>query len=445
MLEALVVQWHCESPLGHSWRVLTSPRLRGPRAKGLGLAGLVAIRLYRAYRMLALLFESLRVDPRKAVLAAALLGSALATDAAPAETIYKNGFPADPGFFPIGVWLQSSRNAAEYRAIGVNTFIGTSDGATRPAVEALAKSGLFAAVGQDEAALGAADGVVRAWLQADEPDNAQPIAPGRYGPCIPAAEVAKRTAQLSARDPTRPVMINFGRGVADPEWAGRGSCTGDLRYYDTAIAGAGILSFDIYPVGSDTERVKGKLQYVARGVRQLVRRRKQGQQVWAILETTALDPQRPVKPEELRAEIWMALTAGANGIVYFVHEWAGGLREDGIFRHPDIVAEAGRIDARIAALAPALNSPSLEGKVAVSSPVPIATMAKRRGRALYLFAVVLRNRAAAASFAVRGLGEAEAEVLGEGRRLKIGGGFFDDRFPGYGVHLYRIGLPEDAH
>jgi GT2 family glycosyltransferase len=45
------------SPLFHSWRVVTSPRLPGTRAKMLGIMGLVMIRLYRSYSMLALLLR----------------------------------------------------------------------------------------------------------------------------------------------------------------------------------------------------------------------------------------------------------------------------------------------------------------------------------------------------------------------------------------------------
>ena len=370
---------------------------------------------------------------------------ALAAASVPARgwTEYTNGFPAEGRFFPLAVWQQSPHDAARYKSMGINTFVGLPDRPTEAGLEELAKQGIFAVSQESEAALNLSDAsVIRAWLQPDEPDNAQPIAPGQYGPCVPAREVVRRTQQMNARDPTRPVMINFGRGVADEEWAGRQSCTGDVKYYDLAVEGAGIVSFDIYPVGSDVEREKDKLQYVARGVRRLVRQVKGGQQVWAIVETTALHQQRPVKPEELRAEVWMALVSGARGIVYFVHEWEGGYRADGIFRHPDIVAAATRIDRQVTALAPVLNSPTLDGKVAVSSPVPIATMAKQYEGVLYLFAVAMRNTPSMPWFAIRGLGDAEADVLGEGRKIPIRGGILYDSFAGYGVHLYRILLGE---
>src|SRR5262249_12595813 len=41
-----------------------------------------------------------------------------------------NGFPKDPSFFPIGVWLQSPTRAMSYKAIGINTYVGLWDGPT---------------------------------------------------------------------------------------------------------------------------------------------------------------------------------------------------------------------------------------------------------------------------------------------------------------------------
>src|SRR5688572_30946341 len=44
-------------------------------------------------------------------------------DAGPAATTYaawKNGPPSDPDYFPIAVWLQDPRNAARFKAAGIN-------------------------------------------------------------------------------------------------------------------------------------------------------------------------------------------------------------------------------------------------------------------------------------------------------------------------------------
>jgi hypothetical protein len=309
-----------------------------------------------------------------------VMASSLMTGARPAaaDGAFPNGFPADKSFFPIGVWQQWPGRAPSYQAIGINTIVGLYEGPTEAQLAELAKHGMFAVAEQNDVALGSANGaVIKGWMQGDEPDNAQPVRLGIYGPCIAAPDVARRTREMKARDPTRPVLINFGRGVADESWRGRGACTGDLNYYDAAIAGADILSFDIYPVASDTPHVRGRLEYVARGIANLTTRAAPGQAVWGFIETTSIEEKQHVTPAELRAEVWIALIHGATGIVYFVHEWTGGFREDGIFRYPETVAAVAKTNDAIRALAPVLNGPTVPGMVAVSSAVPIATTAKQ--------------------------------------------------------------------
>jgi len=374
-------------------------------------------------------------------LAALAMAACLAAKCAlaSASETYENGFPTATDFFPIGVWLQSPANAAKYKAIGINTFVALWEGPTEAPLAELAKQGMYSIAGQNEVGLDSVNrSVIKAWFHSDEPDNAQEAAPGVYGPCIPAEEVVRRSRNIKARDGTRPVFINFGRGVADPAWTGRGSCTGDEEYYPRAIDGADILSFDIYPVGSDTPREKGKLEYVARGVSNLAGLANKGQSVWAILETTALDPKRPITPAELRAEVWMALIHGAKGIAYFVHELAPDFREDAIFRYPEIVEEVSRIDATIAALAPVLHGPDVAGEVSVASSVPIAIEAKEHEGAVYIFAVAMRNEATEARFTIGMPREGSAAAIGEDRTVKIANGAFEDSFLGYGVHLYKI-------
>jgi hypothetical protein len=74
-----------------------------------------------------------------------------------------------------------------------------------------------------------------------------------------------------------------------------------------------------------------------------------------------------------------------------------------------------------------------------SGEVPIDLMVKRHGGATYLFAVGMRNGPARGTFTVRGMrGEASAEVIGEGRRVSLRDGRFEDDFKPYDVHLYRI-------
>jgi hypothetical protein len=350
-----------------------------------------------------------------------------------------NGFPTDADFFPIGVWLQSPTRAANYKAIGINTFVGLYEGPTEQQLAALVRQHMFAVAEQNDVGLKSVNRhIIKAWMQGDEPDNAQPIGLGRYGTCVPAAEVARRTQGMKARDPTRPVLINFGQGVANEFWRGRGPCNGDQGYYDIAIQGADILSYDIYPVGSATPQVKGRLEYVARGVINLVKRAADGQSVWMALETTALDPTRRPTAAEVRAEVWMALIHGATGIFYFVHEFKPNFREDAIFRYPDIVEEVTRTNRLIKSLAAVLKSPSISGTIAVSSTTPIATMVKVFENTIYIFAVAMQNSPSTVRITVGDGHDTNARVLGEARSLTVTDGVLEDSFEGYSVHLYQI-------
>ncbi|HWY61123.1 MAG TPA: hypothetical protein VNW15_04410 [Rhizomicrobium sp.] len=360
-----------------------------------------------------------------------------------AVPVYPNGFPTDPSFFPLGVWLQSPGNAPEFKALGINTYIGLWKGPTEDQLAALAKNNMLVVAGQNDAALTSGNGhVLKGWLHHDEPDNAQPDGKGGYGPCIPAADVAEQSRQFKLRDPSRPVFIDFGQGVAYAGWLGRGNCTGDMAYYDTAKKNADILSFDIYPVASNQAVVQGKLEYVAFGVDNLVKRASPDQSVWADIETTQINSHNLVTPDQLRSEVWMALIHGATGIDYFVHEWTGGFREDGIFRHPEIVDAVTRINQTIKALAPVLKSPNAPIRLSVTSPA-ISTMIKMRGNILYIFAVSLQGTGVQASFTLPDVKAPVASVAGENRSIALVNGKFLDTFSGYGVHRYEISLAAD--
>jgi len=365
--------------------------------------------------------------------------SLLAGHRVSAGALQANGFPANPEFFPIGVWLQSPERAVSYKAIGINTFVGLDKGPTEAQLATLARHGIFAVAAQNDIALNSPNQhVIKAWMQDDEPDNAQPLPSGGYGTCVPANDVARRTREMKTLDPTRPVMINFGQGVANEFWRGRGQCNGDQGYYTTAIQGADILSYDIYPVGSKTPQIKGKLEYVARGVTNLVKRATDGQSVWMALETTALDPARRPTSAQVRAEVWMALIHGATGIFYFVHEFKPTFREDAIFRYPDIVEEVTRTNQLIKSLAPVLKGPSVSAAISLSSRVPIATMVKVYKDTTYIFAVAMEDVPSTVRITIDDVHHTDARVIGEARSVGITQGTFEDRFEGYGVHLYQI-------
>jgi len=360
---------------------------------------------------------------------------------------FANGFPTDPGFFPIGVWLQKPNTASNYRAIGINTFIAQWETPTAQQMAQFAEQGLFLILEPSPAtrALPHAH-IIRGWMHTDEPDNAQSNGRGGYGDCILPEEVVRRYQEMRSADPTRPVLVIFGQAVANPQWFGRGHKCSQITprdYYSAASHGADIVSYDIYPVAEERQtHVMGRLELVGRGVANL-KRWTTGQPVWNVIETTHIrNANRRPMPHEIRSQVWMSLIHGSTGISYFVHEWKPSFREDAVFRYPDNVQEIARINGQVKSLAPVLNSATLASRVKVDAPVEIATMVKLHAGSTYVFAVNMAKKPATARLSLAGLPDGDALVLGEDRIVRVHDGAIEDEFGEYGVHLYRIAPPK---
>lgn len=373
-----------------------------------------------------------------------------ASKPAPAKT-WKNGLPRDPHYFPIGVWLQNPENAKRFRAAGINLYIGLWQGPTEEQLAALKSAGMPVICEQNAVGLAHQDDpTIVGWMHGDEPDNAQPMkdpVTGKqtYGPCVPPAQVVSHYQQLKSADPTRPILLNLGEGVANDEWIGRGEGA-KLDDYKTYVQGADIVSFDVYPIaGLNKPDGENYLWYVAKGVRRLRQWTAGRQRVWNCIECTRIDQGTKPTPAQVRSEVWMALIHGSTGLIYFNHQFKPQFDEHALLDDPEMLAAVTAINGQIRQLAPILNSPTLAGVATVVSSakdVPIDTMAKRSGSALYVFAVGMRNGQTRGAFTVKGLPPtATAEVLGESRRLTVKAGKFSDDFKPYGVHLYRIVAP----
>lgn len=92
--------------------------------------------------------------------------------------------------------------------------------------------------------------------------------------------------------------------------------------YPEYVKGCDIASFDIYPAVHDKPEVAGKLEFVAQGVERLVQWTRGEKAVWNCIECTQIGhPQVKATPQQVRAEVWMALIQGSRGLIYFVHEF----------------------------------------------------------------------------------------------------------------------------
>lgn len=347
--------------------------------------------------------------------------------------------PSAPAF-PIGVWLQNPALAPYYRALGVNTYVGLWQGPTEAQLAILAEHGMRLVGQQTEAALKSTHkGLVTAWLHMDEPDNAQRVAPGVYGPCVPPEEVVRRADEMRARDATRPVFLNFGQGVAHRTWKGRGSCTGDWDYYPKAARAADIVSFDIYPVATPEADVHGRLEFVALGVANLRTWTEGRKPIWAIIETTHIhnSARRPV-PAEVRAEVLMALAEGARGIVYFVHEWKPTFSPAALFRYPDVAAEVGRINRLLTDIGPSLAFPSGAAPLVPAEGQKIAVAAFAPPGAWLAIVSNLQAKPARATLNTPISGAGTAMLLGEDRAVPVVGGKIILDLAPYGAHVVRV-------
>lgn len=355
------------------------------------------------------------------------------------ETPAKN-----PGwnFFPLAVWLQSPDNSARYRALGFNLYVGLWDGPTPEQLAKLKAAGMPVICEQNAAALRDPNrDIILGWMHGDEPDNAQPKASG-YGPPISPQIIQENYRAIKQADPAKPVLLNLSQGVAWDGWFGRGDRTNHPEDYAEYLKGCDVASFDIYPVVHDRPEIAGRLELVPFGVDRLKQWSDHRKPIWACLECTHISNPN-VKPtaEQVRTEAWMAIIHGAQGLIYFAHEFVPHFEEAGLLQDPVMTQGVAQLNREITELSPALRGASITNlQVARSKPedAPIDFLAKRDSQASYIFAVAMRHQAATATFTGSAIMAGEVEVLGENRQIKAENGRFTDSFDPYQVHLYRL-------
>ncbi len=289
-----------------------------------------------------------------------------------------------------------------------------------------------------------ADPIIVGWMHGDEPDNAQPLPDRRgYGPPIPPAKIVADYKRLVAADPTRPVLLNLGQGVAWDAWHGRGVRTNHPEDYPEYVKGADIVSFDIYPVVHRHPDVAGRLWYVPYGITRLRKWTGDSKIVWNCVECSRIGNPN-VKPtgQQVKAEVWMSIVFGSRGLIYFVHQFKPSFNEASLLADSELLQAVTRINRQIQSLAAVINSPPVADAGTVSSSnklVPVRMSVRRYGGQTYVFAVSMYRKDTVANFTLRGVpGRRRVDVLGEGRYLYSSEGRFSDNFAPYDVHLYRI-------
>lgn len=348
----------------------------------------------------------------------------------------------DPSFFPVSVWLQPAGPAAAYKAMGVNVYVGGVDSYPRPKdrefLDAIQKQGMYAIcpykkqyveekLFEHPAFIG--------WMFGDEPDNVNQ-ATGQVGRT--PADLLADLAHIRRDDPAHRVYLNLGCGVANERFVGRGATDEQHADYPKACD---IVSFDVYPCNSIQPDGPDRLHLVAKGIGRLRKWAGPEKKVWCWIEANKISKGegRAPTPEEVKTQIWMALVHGADGYGFFCHSWAGE-RASVSAISPEMQAALAPINAEVHKLAPVLNSPTIADAATVrcSMGSRVDVLVKRHEGATYVFAVNMYRKPEKATITLKGLGDAQAEVLFESRTVPVKGGTFTDEFAPYAVHHYRI-------
>ncbi|MBN2582858.1 MAG: beta-galactosidase [Planctomycetes bacterium] len=381
---------------------------------------------------------------------------------------WKNGLSRDANYFPIAVWLQAPSRAPQYKAAGINLYVGLWQGPTEEQLAELKKHEMPVICDQNEVGLKHIDDpIIVGWMHGDEPDNAQKFkeywnsdkekikeawpelyASQRldtrdytgYGPPVPPKWIIRDYEEIRRRDPSRPVMVNLGCGVAWEGFVGRGERTGKLEDYPEYIKGCDVVSYDVYPV--TTGQLSSQLWYQAQGVGRLCTWTEGRKPVWNCLECTGMaNVNIKPTPHQVKAQAWMAIIHGSRGLIYFVHQF-NPFNEAALLDDPEMLAGVTALNRQIQELAPVLNSATIADAVTVASSephTPVHAIVKRHDGATYVLAVSMYSRKTEAAFKATGLpAAAKAEVIGEDRTIDVTDGGFKDAFEGHEVHLYRI-------
>lgn len=138
-------------------------------------------------------------------------------------------------------------------------------------------------------------------------------------------------------------------------------------------------------------------------------------------------------PDEVRAEVWLAITGGATGIGYFTQTWSPQHKTFDI--RSEIAQEMRRTNRQLTTLTPAL----LGSRVPISADTgAIKTIARRANGSVYVFAVNSTRGPVKVQLHVPGLGNRNVRAIDENRTLRSDRGRLIDDFAPLAVHLYVV-------
>ena len=344
----------------------------------------------------------------------------------------------DTSVYPVAVWAMGDRTAPAFAEMGVNIFVGDPADDAKVGCDNIARNGCAAFVGWkkyagDEAkrkAIAASPGFL-GWMHGDEPDNPG-VVNGEYRAThIPPAEVIADYQAMKASSTPAPMYLNLGIGLA----VGDHQTTPD-DIYKEFMKSANLVCYDVYPV-STHDQGASRLHLVAKGMAHLKALAGPDKPAWIWLECTAIGGDKPgigiraPYPHELRAEVWMSILHGADGIGYFPHQFTP--YKGGPAAIPEIIQKEMKLtNSLLHKLAPVLRTGkkqmlTVEAKAAPAEPprtdaARVDAMLWQKGQDVLIVAVNMNSAAVESAMIPVPVEVKEFTVVGQDEKAKVADG-----------------------
>ncbi|MFF5793533.1 hypothetical protein ACFY5D_15920 [Paeniglutamicibacter sp. NPDC012692] len=371
---------------------------------------------------------------------------------------FKNPLPDDASFFPLAVWHESLTDpflAEKDKSFGINTYVEL----TPDSVPQMARDAGMYVLGSTP------DGALNGFVLPDEVDmwgkSGHGVWTGAWPGEAPICEPEESRCGYTVMEKSLlkspeglVVYANFGKGVTfwEPDTVGTyfvneyADIVSADNYWFTdpnicsKYEGGTKLDEprDLTPsecrlaanYGWTVERMRGFVQPAG------------AKPVWGLVELGMpfAETTQPIKPEEIRAAVWHSIIAGARGIVYFNHSFAGSCASQHVLRDcgEELSGSVTKINQEVRGMANVINAPLVKDSM-LSVHGTIRSTVRKLDDAMVVIAGSARLGAQEAEFRLACEITGEIEVVGEDRTVKAQGNVFSDRFEdGNAVHIYRI-------
>jgi hypothetical protein len=357
---------------------------------------------------------------------------------------------ASPNFFLIGVFLGPTQAPYPLRlkGTGINCYVAVEPNSqlslvTNAGVDVMPQMDEWttAQVGTDPRAV--------AWFVADEPD----MNTDAGGEDERLATVRGLVAQMRGYNDGRFASCNIGNGVCRTRWCPNtidkivqavDACCVDQYAYTAPVVRRNLTASPDWPAGVANAKVCASYGWLA-------------DQMFRFQDSNARKPfyvavetARPLRTEigattittaQIAGAVWSAIRHEARGIMYFQHNNDPALRNSfySIADNPTIRAAVTAINAKIASLAPVLNTQSYRYNFNNGTD----TMLKVKDAFAYIFAGIGFNQATGTkTFTLPpGVNGNSVGVVGENRTLAVDARAFSDSFANeYTNHVYEISM-----